>query len=86
MERGLSSTTNVQQVDATVAILYQSILNTHQTPANWWREGVKKPIIIWVWLEGHGDGQRRMGEFSQDAEVTPLLLFEGNPGIFYVHR
>ncbi len=23
-----------------------------------------------------------MGKFGQDAEVTPLLFFEGHPGIF----
>ncbi len=33
------------------------------------------------WLEGH-NGQRPMGEFGQDAGVTPLLFFEGHPGIF----
>ncbi len=27
-----------------------------------------------------------MGEFGQDAGVTPLLFFEGHPGIFNDHR
>ncbi len=27
-----------------------------------------------------------MGEFGQDAGVTPLLFFEGHPGIFKDHR
>ncbi len=32
------------------------------------------------WLGGH-DGQRVMGKYGQDAGVTPLLFFEGHPGI-----
>ncbi len=36
-------------------------------------------------IRGH-DGQRPMGEFGQDAEVTPLLFFEGHPGIFIDRR
>ncbi len=40
-----------------------------------------KPISVWGWLGGH-DGQRPMGEFGQDAGLTPLLFFEGHPGIF----
>ncbi len=27
-----------------------------------------------------------MEKFGQDAEVTPLLFFEGHPGIFNDHR
>ncbi len=27
-----------------------------------------------------------MGKFGQDAGVTPLLFFEGHPGIFNDHR
>ncbi len=27
-----------------------------------------------------------MGEFGQDARVTPLLFFEGHPGIFNDHE
>ncbi len=27
-----------------------------------------------------------MGKFGQDAGFTPLLFFEGHPGIFYDHR
>ncbi len=27
-----------------------------------------------------------MGEFGQDTGVTPLLFFEGHPGIFNDHR
>ncbi len=27
-----------------------------------------------------------MGKFVQDARVTPLLFFEGHPGIFNDHR
>ncbi len=40
---------------------------------------------VWGWLGGH-DGQRPMGKFVQDAGVTPLLFFEGHPGIFNDHR
>ncbi len=32
------------------------------------------------------DGQRPMGKFGQNAGVTPLLFFEGHPGIFNDHR
>ncbi len=65
--------------DATAAILRQ---NAHHTPAYWWRgDRVMNPISVWGWLEGH-NGQRPMGEFGQDAGVTPLLFFEGHPGIF----
>ncbi len=32
-----------------------------------------KPISVWGWLGDH-DGQRPMGKFGQDAEVTPLLF------------
>ncbi len=39
-----------------------------------------KSISVWGWLEGH-DGQRVMGKYGQDAGVTPLLFFEGHPGI-----
>ncbi len=69
--------------DATAAKLRQ---NAHHTPAYWWRgDRVMKPISVWGWLRGH-DGQRPMGKFGQDARVTPLLFFEGHPGIFYDHR
>ncbi len=27
-----------------------------------------------------------MGQFGQDAEVTPLLFLKGHPGIFINHR
>ncbi len=27
--------------------------------------------------------RRQRGEFGQDAGVTPLLFFEGHPGIFF---
>ncbi len=54
--------------------------------AYWWRgDRVIKPISVWGLLEGR-DGQRPMGEFGQDARVTPLLFFEGHPGIFNDHR
>ncbi len=57
--------------DVTAAILGQ---NAHHTPAYWWRgDRVMEPISVWGWLGGH-DGQRPMGEFGQDAEVTPLLF------------
>ncbi len=57
--------------DATAAIVCQ---NAHHTPAYWWRgDWVMKPISGWGWLGGH-DGQRPIGEFGQDAEVTPLLF------------
>uniref|UniRef100_A0A8C2FEK3 Ig-like domain-containing protein n=1 Tax=Cyprinus carpio TaxID=7962 RepID=A0A8C2FEK3_CYPCA len=50
--------------------------NTHHTPAYWWRgDRVMKPISVWGWLGGHDD-QRPMGEFGQDAEVTPLLFLK----------
>ncbi len=69
--------------DATAAILRQ---NAHHTPVYWWRgDRVMKPISVWGWLGGH-DGQRPMGKFGQDAGVTPLLFFEGHPGIFNDHR
>ncbi len=56
------------------------------TPAYWWRgDKVMKPISVWGWLGGH-DGQRPMGKYGQDAGVTPLLFFEGHPGIFNDHR
>ncbi len=69
--------------DATAAILSQ---NAHHTPAYWWRgDRAMKPISAWGWLGGH-DGQRPMGKFCLDAGVTPLLFFEGHPGIFNDHR
>ncbi len=40
---------------------------------------------VWGLFGGH-DGQRLMGEFGQDAGVTPLLSFEWHPGIFNDHR
>ncbi len=68
--------------DATAAIVRQT---AHHTPAYWWRgDRVMKPISIWGWLGGH-DGQRPMGKFGQDTEVTPLL-FRRHPGIFNDHR
>ncbi len=68
--------------DATAAILRQ---NAHHTPAYWWRgDRVMTPISAWGWLGGH-DGQRPMVKFGQDAGVTPLLFFEGHPGIFNDH-
>ncbi len=74
---------NVHLDDATAAILCQ---NAHHTPAYWWRgDRVMKPISVWGWLGGH-NGQRPMGEFGQDAGVTPLLFFEGHPGILNDHR
>ncbi len=65
--------------DATAAILSQ---NAHHTPAYWWRGDPEwwSPISVWGWLGGH-DGQRPMGKFGLDARVTPLLFFEGHPGI-----
>ncbi len=42
-------------------------------------------ISVWGWLGVH-DGQRPVGEFDQDAGVTPLLFFEGHSGIFNDHR
>ncbi len=69
--------------DATAAILHQ---NAQHTPAYWWRgDRVMKPISVWGWWGGH-DAQRPMGEFGQDAGVTPLLFFEWHPGIFNDHR
>ncbi len=57
--------------DATAAILRQ---NAHHTPAYWWRgDKVMKPICVWGLVGGH-DGQRPMGDFGQDAGVTPLLF------------
>ncbi len=45
-----------------------------------------QPISVWGRLGDHDDGKRSMGEFGQDARVTPLLFFEGHPGIFNDHR
>ncbi len=56
---------------------------THQLTGG--EETVMKPIGVWGWLGGH-DGQRPMGKFGQNAGVTPLLFFEGHPGIFNDHR
>ncbi len=56
---------------------------THQLIGG--EETVMKPISVWGLLGGH-DGQRPMGKFGQDAGVTPLLFFEGHPGIFNDHR
>ncbi len=36
-------------------------------------------------IRGH-DAQRSMGEFGQEARVTPLLFLEGHLGIFNDHR
>ncbi len=55
---------------------------THQLTGG--EEMVMNPISVWGWLGGH-DGQRPMGKF-EDAGVTPLLFFEGHPGIFNDHR
>ncbi len=74
---------SIHQDDLTAAILCP---NAHHTPAHWWRgDSVMKPISVRGWLSGH-DGQRTMGKFGQDARVTPLLFFEGHPGIFNDHR
>ncbi len=55
--------------------------NAHHTPPYWWRgDRVMKSISVWGWLGGN-DSQRPMEEFGQDAGVTPLLFFEGHPGI-----
>ncbi len=52
--------------------------------AYWWRgDRVMKTISVWRWLGGH-DGQRPVGEFGQDTGVTPLLFFEGHPGIYEI--
>ncbi len=56
---------------------------THQLTGG--EETVMKPISVWGWLGGY-DGQRPVGKFGQDAGLTPLLFFEGHPGIFYDHR
>ncbi len=64
--------------DATAVIFRQ---NAHHTPVYWWRgDRLMKPISVWGWLGGH-DGQRPMGKYGQNAGVTPLLFFEGHPGI-----
>ncbi len=68
--------------DATAAIVRQ---NAHHTPATGGEETVMKPISVWGWLGGHY-GQRPVGEFGQDAGVTPLLFFEGHPRIINNHR
>ncbi len=51
---------------------------TH-TSYRWRGDRVMNPISVWGWLGGHDDGQKPMGEFSR---ITPLLFFEGHPGIF----
>ncbi len=48
----------------------------------WRGDRVMQPISVWGWLGGH-DGQKPMRKFGQDARVTPLLFFEGHPGIFH---
>ncbi len=79
-----------------------NLLNHHQCVASTWMMrrqpycaktptthhqliGVMKTISVWELLGGH-DGQRLMGKFGHDAGVTPLLFFEGHPGIFNGHR
>ncbi len=53
---------------------------THQLiggeETEWWSQSVYGGL-----LGGHC-GQRPMGKFGQGAGVTPLLFFEGHPGIF----
>ncbi len=44
-----------------------------------------KPISVWELLGGH-DGKRAMGKFGKEAGVTPLIFFDGPPGIFNDHR
>ncbi len=56
--------------DATASIVRP---NAHHTPAYWWRGARVMNQQIWGLLRGH-DGQRPMGEFGQDAGVTPILL------------
>ncbi len=80
-----SSTTCVQHPpdDVTAAIVHQ---NAPHTLGNWWRgDKVMKLISVWGWLGGR-DGQRTVGEFGRYTGVTPLLFFEGHPGIFNDHR
>ncbi len=69
--------------DATAAIVHQNVpphtsLLVERRPS----EAVNQQI--WGLLGGH-DGQRPMGKFGQDAEVTPLLFFERH-GILNDHR
>ncbi len=52
--------------------------STHQLTGG--EETVMKPISVWGWLS------EAMGKFDQDAGVTPLLFFEGHPGIFNDYR
>ncbi len=63
--------------DSTAAILRQ---NAHHTPAYWWRGDGDEPNQCMGIIRRH-DGQRPMGQFGQDAGVTPLLFFEGHSGI-----
>ncbi len=71
-----------------------NLLNHHQCAASTWMMRrqpycARTPTThqpIRGWLGGHDYGQRPMGEFDQDAGVTPLLFFEGHPGIFNDHR
>ncbi len=65
--------------DATAAILHQ---NAHHTPAYWCGLLTNRCMG----LLGVHCGQRPMGRFGQNAGVTPLLFFEGHPGIFNDHR
>ncbi len=55
---------------------------THQFTGG---DRVMKPIGVWKLLGGHDD-QKPTGKFGQDARVTPLLYFEGHPGILNDHR
>ncbi len=68
--------------DATAAIVLQ---NAHHTPAYWLRGESDEVNQCMGWLGGH-DGQSPKGKFGQDAGVTPLLFFDGLPGIFNDHR
>ncbi len=62
---------NIHLDDATAAIVRQ---NAHHAPER--RQSDEANQQIWGLIGGH-DGQRPMGKFGQDAEVTPLLFLEG---------
>ncbi len=78
-----SSTTSVQHPPGWCDGSHSAPQRPSHTQIYWWRgDRVMKSLSVWWWLGGH-DGQRPVGEFGQD---TPLLFFEGHPGIFNDHR
>ncbi len=60
--------------DATAAIVHQT---AHHKPAYWWSGDRSDEANQQIWgLLGDHDGQRPMGKFGLDTEVTPLLFLK----------